>query len=261
MKKLSLVTVTYNDYANLFLTFESIRKEKNSVDFEYIVIDGQSTDNSIELIGKNDDIVNVFLSEKDDGIYDAMNKGLRRASGEFVLFLNAGDTIYSLKKIMADINDLAISEREILLYASRFTWDNSMTKVIMPQLSFCSMPTSHQAMIFPTEVAKLFEYDLSYKFSSDYDLYLKILNERNFIPRLYNDIIVKTAPVGFTQTAIGDYLNECYAINLKYNNNILCFLRYLLERTKMEIKIIINKYLPQSAVVYLRKLRSGVNNF
>ena len=257
MSDLSIVTVTRNDSKFLETSFESIKKEKINLNFEYIVIDGNSSDNTLELIKKYDQTIDFSISENDHGIYDAMNKGLSNASGKYVIFLNSGDVIFSLAKVINDIKDLSNTENRILLYASRFTWPNSMSKIITPHFSFCQMPTSHQAIAFPTKIANEFQYNLTYKFSADYDLYLTILSEKQFSYKVFFDVIVKTAPVGFTNISKINYLKECYEINLKYNNKILAMLRFLLELTKLLIKKFINKWLPESSIVVLRKLRGG----
>ena len=256
MKALSVVTVTRNDYDQLKITLDTVRKN-NSLEFEYIVIDGNSDDETKKLVENNLDLIDIFLSEKDNGIYHAMNKGLKIASGKFILFLNSGDRILNLSKVIKDINNFSQNEKKILLYASEFSWSESMSKIITPHFSFCTMPTSHQAMIFPNDIAKQLEYNLSYKYSADYDLYLRILKQNNFLFEAYEDVIVKTAPVGFTSNSIFDYLKECYKINLKYNSKSLSIIRFLLELTKLQIKKFINKFFNESFIAYLRKLRGG----
>ena len=186
-----------------------------------------------------------------------MNKGLKIASGRFVLFLNSGDRILNLNKVIKDIKNLSQNEKKILLYASEYSWSDSMSKIIAPNFSFCTMPTSHQAIIFPTDIAKQLEYNLTYQYSADYDLYLSILTQKNFSFQAYKDVIVKTAPVGFTNNSIFDYLIECYDINSKYNNKILSIIRFLIELIKLQIKYFINKFFTKSLLDYLRKLRGG----
>ena len=256
MKALSIVTVTRNDHEQLSLTLKSIRREKNS-EVEYIVIDGKSNDDTDSVLKKNKDIVDIYLSEDDEGIYDAMNKGLRLSTGRYILFLNSGDELKELNKVLNEIHDFPLSESKILLYASIFTWRNSMTKVIRPRLSFCSLPTSHQAIFFPTKLAKKFEYNISYKFSADYNLYLTILNEKQSSINLYDHIIVKTAPVGFTESSTSSYLYECCIINLKFNNTILSIVRFGIELLKLLTKKLLNKFFSKSIISNIRKFRGG----
>ena len=90
MIKLSIITVNYNDKAGLERTITSVFKQEFK-DFEYIIIDGGSTDGSKDLIEANTDNINYWVSEPDKGIYNAMNKGIAQAKGEYLFFLNSGD--------------------------------------------------------------------------------------------------------------------------------------------------------------------------
>lgn len=94
MKKLSIITVNYNDRDGLEKTIDSILGQTYK-DFEYIIIDGNSNDGSKELIEKHTETIDYWISEPDTGIYNAMNKGIRAATGTYVFFLNSGDILYS----------------------------------------------------------------------------------------------------------------------------------------------------------------------
>ena len=88
--KLSIVTVNLNNVAGLKLTLDSVASQTYR-DFEYIVIDGGSKDGSLDLIEKHTERINYFISQPDSGVYQAMNKGIKNASGEYLLFLNSGE--------------------------------------------------------------------------------------------------------------------------------------------------------------------------
>ncbi|MDR0824349.1 MAG: glycosyltransferase [Prevotella sp.] len=90
--KVSIITINYNNAVGLRRTIESI-VSKNLTDIEYIVIDGNSTDESVGVIKEYSDKISYWVSEPDAGIYNAMNKGIRQATGEYVIFINSGDTI------------------------------------------------------------------------------------------------------------------------------------------------------------------------
>ena len=93
--KFSIITVVYNNVRDIEHTLKSVVNQSYD-HIEYIVIDGQSTDGTLEIIQKYRDKITVLLSEKDKGIYDAMNKGLALATGDYVLFLNSGDELIFL---------------------------------------------------------------------------------------------------------------------------------------------------------------------
>ena len=92
--KLSVITICYNDRNGLLKTLESV-KSQSSHDFQYIVIDGASKDGSADLLTEYASVIDYSVSESDKGIYNAMNKGIREAKGEYCLFMNAGDTFYA----------------------------------------------------------------------------------------------------------------------------------------------------------------------
>ena len=106
MNKISIITVNYNDREGLKKTIESVINQTWQ-DFEFIIIDGGSTDGSREVIEQYKDKIDYWISEPDKGIYNAMNKGIKAASGEFLLFLNSGDRL-----IDKNITEKVISKLE-----------------------------------------------------------------------------------------------------------------------------------------------------
>lgn len=94
MYKLSVITINYNNVDGLSRTFNSVFSQTNSM-FEFIVIDGGSNDGSKELIEEFSERINYWVSESDRGIYHAMNKGIAKANGEYILFLNGGDSFHN----------------------------------------------------------------------------------------------------------------------------------------------------------------------
>lgn len=92
--KLSIITINLNDKLGLQHTIDSVASQ-SFTDYEFIIIDGNSTDGSVEILKQNKENITHWLSEPDSGIYNAMNKGIRLAKGEYLYFLNAGDRIFS----------------------------------------------------------------------------------------------------------------------------------------------------------------------
>jgi len=97
--KLSVITINLNDKVGLEKTIQSLLKQKFS-DYEFIVIDGASTDGSVDIIKKYEDKINYWISEPDSGVYNAMNKGIAKAKGEYCYFLNSGDYLVSEDVLM-----------------------------------------------------------------------------------------------------------------------------------------------------------------
>lgn len=190
----SIITVVYNARPLLAKTMESVREQKARYPFiEYVVVDGASKDGTLELIGQNKDIVSSWVSEPDKGIYDAMNKGLRMATGKYVWFLNAGDFICS-DRFLADVFDKA----------GRFDTEDGLADIyygqtrlvdsdwkpagmrrlraperLKPESFRMGMLVCHQSVLVRRALAD--NYDLRYKCSADYDWVLKALRKARVI--------------------------------------------------------------------------------
>jgi len=119
--KLSIITINFNNKEGLDKTVKSVANQRFR-DFEFIVIDGGSTDGSTEIIRNYEEKIDYWVSEKDKGIYNAMNKGIAVSKGEYLLFLNSGDYLYendSLDKAMGYITDEMICSCDIRVYNSK----------------------------------------------------------------------------------------------------------------------------------------------
>lgn len=122
-KLLSIITINYNNADGLLRTVESVLSQTEK-DFEYIVIDGGSTDASKDILRKHETSFSYCISEKDAGIYNAMNKGWRKASGKYCLFLNSGDYLYDKNVIEKAIHVLENSKQEVV-YGDLNIFDNT----------------------------------------------------------------------------------------------------------------------------------------
>lgn len=174
VKKFSIITVVLNDKQGLNETIRSLR-EQSFKNFEYIVIDGDSTDGTKEIINENLDIINKWKSEKDFGIYDAMNKGIELCDGNYIGMLNAGDK-YSSDGLSV-INNYLESNNVDFIFGSvmKKTLRHGYRKYrIYWNFDFA---TSHSSGFFIKNEAQkiLGRYDLRYKISSDYDLFYRMI--------------------------------------------------------------------------------------
>ena len=102
---LSIITVNLDDSLGLSRTIESV-KSQDFQDFDFIIIDGGSKDGSLEVIKENETLIDYWVSEEDAGIYNAMNKGIKKATGKYVLFLNSGDYLLSKDVLSIDFNSI-----------------------------------------------------------------------------------------------------------------------------------------------------------
>ena len=172
-KTLSIITVNKNNAAGLKKTIQSVVCQTNS-DFEYIIIDGASEDESVEIIKKYIGKINYWISEPDTGIYNAMNKGIRQAHGNYCLFLNSGDSLVSsetLDNIFKEINgkqaDIFYSDRinsdgNIAQYPGSLTIGDLLGRKINHQNSLI-----RRALFFEHSF-----YNENFKICSDYEFFL-----------------------------------------------------------------------------------------
>lgn len=116
--KLSIITINRNDAPGLEKTIRSVVSQSFN-DYEYIVIDGASTDSSLDIIKKNESHIQYWVSEPDTGIYNAMNKGIRKSTGDYLYFLNSGDILAS-DEVLSDIFSGGLSENFV---CGNIIWD------------------------------------------------------------------------------------------------------------------------------------------
>ncbi len=173
---ISIITVTYNGEKYIEETFQSVFKQTNK-NYEYIVIDGGSSDNTINIIKKYDSKIDYWVSEKDLGIYDAFNKGMQLCKGEYIGFINSDDiyeknTIEILTKYIK-----ANSNLDFFFGSVRKHWGT--LHGYKPWKIFFSWGfySSHSTGFFIKKVSakKVGLYNLKYKYSSDYDYFFRMI--------------------------------------------------------------------------------------
>lgn len=186
--KLTIVTINYNNQDGLRRTLESVAVQ-NSKDFEYIVIDGGSTDNSINLLEEYDNAISQYISEPDSGIYNAMNKGVRLAHGEYVLFVNSGDSLNN-PNVVDSFNKCNI-KADIITGIERFVCYDNGQKIVQsinfPHRKivsdiFLTSSISHGSTFIRTQLLRDNPYDEALSIVSDWKffLYELIIKQSNY---------------------------------------------------------------------------------
>lgn len=182
LPKVTVVTITYNlikaGREKFFKQcINSIYKQKYK-NIEHIIIDGASDDGTIELI-KKEAPKSILYSEPDNGIYDAFNKGINKAAGEYIAFLNADDYYTDEYSIENSIKYLAVSGADFSYSTSYFVDEKSRVKNIFKpviEIFYCKMPFCHQTMITKKEsIVKAGMFNTDYKLSADYELIVKLI--------------------------------------------------------------------------------------
>lgn len=246
--KLTVITVTWNAGKTLGRTLKSVQEQTYPC-IEHIIVDGGSTDGTVELIKRLGDRENGrpgeweagrmgrqvrWISEPDRGLYDAMNKGIRMASGDYLCFLNAGDSFYAqdtVEKMMQSFNPKMPPD---ILYGETAVVDDNGTFLHMRRLktpeklnwkSFKQgMLVCHQAFIVKRELAET--YDLSYRFSSDVDWCIRMMKKSTFIHNTRLTLI-NYLNEGMTTANHKASLKERYLIMAKYYGHLSTFFHHL----------------------------------
>ena len=198
MKKLSVISVTYNCAQLIRETISSVLKQ--SSDFvEYIVIDGGSVDGTIDIIDEYKDDIAYFISEPDQGIYSAMNKGIREASAEWILFLNAGDIFHDNFQV-SNLNFNWPKGTEFVAFPFMIGGDD---EIKIPQFNTkFGMPSSHQAMLVAAYSAKSIALNEKYHVASDYDFFLRRYMLNRECVCIENAVISVVRPGGYSEQNI-----------------------------------------------------------
>lgn len=186
MYLLTIITINYNNFGGLEKTLKSIKcfKDKNEK-IEYIIIDGGSTDNSVDLINKNIDFIDFFISEKDNGIYDAMNKGIDKANGDFVIFMNSGDTFhydFKFEDYIDALEDCHANIDDVIIYGDVLhSVDDCFFRYLAVDDNndnwWLRDTPCHQSLFLPTSFLKKNKFNLKYKTYADAEQMLKAFNE------------------------------------------------------------------------------------
>ncbi len=183
----SIITITLNNVSGLKSTAQSIENQKFD-DYEWIVIDGESNDETLDLLrqkrsaSRTDKYPFTFTSESDDGIYDAMNKGIKQAQGKYLLFLNAGDT-FAHDNVLSEIAPHTKKMPDFIYGDALEPTKNSKSQNYKTARRYkdiqWGMITHHQAMFYNRLSIRnhKMHYSLLYHVASDYDFTLRFLQK------------------------------------------------------------------------------------
>jgi glycosyltransferase involved in cell wall biosynthesis len=203
---ITIVTVVLNDVRNIENTIKSVVSiKKMNFNIDYIVVDGLSTDGTIEIIKKYNDCIDLILSETDNGLYDAMNKSIKYAKGEHILYLNSGDTLIVDGFIQA-LNYL--KKGSALICKSKWY---AFKNIGFPNksVSYNLMRMwNHQSMIVPTEYMNDNIFNIEYTIAADLDFKLKLYKSCSYEElEIY---IVNCLPGGLSQRKVsfGEFISR-----------------------------------------------------
>lgn len=222
MIKFSIITACFNSVSTIQNTFDSVYSLTNYFDIEHIFVDGGSTDGTLELLSvfKSFDHC-LVISENDEGIFDAMNKGSCLATGSFLLFLNSDDRFlfHGIKTFLS-----SIMPYDQIVYGDITLDDNGIELQLRSRhpkhkFDFYNLPIHHPSSAIHRDIfMKLNKFNLSYRYSSDFDLFLRAFLCRTHFRYVSSNVtMMSSGGAGFINqlTALKEqrhslYINQCF---------------------------------------------------
>ncbi|MCF6240859.1 MAG: glycosyltransferase [Bacteroidales bacterium] len=226
--KISIITATYNNEKTIEQTIQSVLNQ-NYQDIEYIIVDGDSTDDTLKIIQKYKNQISKIISEADKGMYDALNKGIMNASGYIIGFLHADDfyptdnilekvehtfKVYGTQSVYGDLDYVAAEQPEKIIrkwISGKFNYDELKKGWMPPHPTFFVLRELYWKYGF---------FNLDYKIAADYDLMLRFLGKHKISTAYLPEVLVKMRWGGKSNKSIGNIIlksKEDYRA-LKQNN-------------------------------------------
>lgn len=241
--KISVITVCYNAIDVIEKTILSVLSQTYD-NIEYIIVDGGSTDGTVDIIKKYQDRIDKWLSEPDQGIYDAMNKGIGLAKGDYINFMNAGDqfvnnrVLEQLVPYYSSNNDVIYGDCVLDKFDRRYIYKAKPSWLADDRIP--SMGFNHQSSFVKTSLAKMYPFDLKYKLAADFNMMVTLF-------RAHYSFVYAQIPIvyynldGVSSENVYSHQYECLCI------------RNLHSKLTMKIYALRNSF--------LRKSKRYINNF
>lgn len=232
---ISIIIVTFNASPTLQNCLNSIYSQKRKDDMRIVIIDGKSNDNTVSILKENNDLIDYWISEKDLGIYDAMNKALKKVKTPWIYFLGADDEL--LPDFSKIIQELANPSS---VYYANVIYKNEKHSGEVSSYHQAKLGIFHQSIIYPSAVFKKYQYNLKYKIAADYALNMQLHKDSHFYFYYKDYTIAKYNDSGISSKII-DMAFEADKLGLIYNNfGFHTFLRYTFREMKQHFKKILH---------------------
>ncbi len=229
---ISIVTVVYNGAKYLEQTIKSVLEQEYD-NVEYIIIDGGSTDGTLDIIKKYEEAIDYWVSESDGGIYYAMNKGINLCSGDYVAFLNADDW-YEKMAIKKVVQTILVSKPEFL-YANIQMVDNSNnTSIWKGNTGQKGSHIPHPSCFYNVNIIRRYGFDTQYNIAADYELTLHLFND-NIVTK-YIDVVIANFRIGGVSELSFKTICEDFMATKKYFG-ILYALQKAFPKVKTYLKM------------------------
>ena len=259
MPLFSIIVVSLNTKKKFLKTIKSIKKQRFR-NYEVMIVDGKSIDGTINEIKKIKNKKIKYIIEKDKGIYDAMNKGVAKSLGDWIIFLNSGDIFYNFD-VLKKISLKKIKNYEIL-YGNTVI-NNDYFNYIVKGQNFTEttflMPFCHQSTLTKRKILLKSPFSLKYKIASDFEFFIKSFKNKTSFHNL-NFVISKISSNGLSDKKRNIVYNENIKIINNYNASVLLVIKLMINKILFFLKKLIKFLLIISLNLYILKLKYNKNN-
>lgn len=242
--KVSIITVCYNAADCIENAIKSVLSQTYK-GIEYIIIDGRSNDRTLDIVNNYRDRISTVISERDNGTYDAMNKGVKIATGDLVFFLNADDTFHNKDVVSDVVTEMTENGDAALLYGNVVYFDRQsniedlrvfkhINKKNLIHENLCHQGVFAKRYLFDFSEAGMF--DLRYRIAADYDWLLKVFLNKKYQVLYFNRIIAKFNYGGIHVEHVVLSREERLEIQLKYNSKFCFYIKNYIYRFKRKLK-------------------------
>lgn len=248
--KVSVITVCLNSQKTIENTIKSVISQ-NFKNYEYIVVDGKSTDQTIEIVKKYKKYISRLIIEKDKGIYDAINKGIEKSSGEIICILHSDDR-FSDKKVLSEVvNQFRKNNLDILLGDTVIHNKNCLNKTFRyysssyfrPWMLYFGFSPPHPSTFVRKRIYSLYGlYNNKYKIAGDFEFFVRTLLKHRVCYKIIKKVLVKMSPGGMSNKNLKNYfvstneLVNSLKINGFFSNYILTLFRFPIKVLQLILK-------------------------
>lgn len=250
---ITIITVSFNAISIIEDTIKSVINQSYP-NIEYIIVDGGSKDGTLDIIKKYKKNIAHIVCEPDKGIYDAMNKGINLASGEWINFMNCGDSFYDANTINQIVDAILENKKVDIIYGNTIINSNVGKYLVLPEnienlskhLPFC-----HQSTFVRASLAKKNPFDLQYKFVADYNFFFNAYKNNHSFYHLNKPVANYQIEEGFSASNMNKCIIEEHIINNTYISSFAKF--------KNKLRSFLINNLPKKIVEHIRATNYKTN--
>lgn len=255
----SIITIVFNGEKYLERTIKSVINQSFK-DFEYIIIDGESTDNTLNIIRKYEKQIDFWKSEPDEGISDAFNKGIKYAKGKYIAFINADD--YYTENAFSTVYEIAKKEEKVGVFCGAVNfYDNEKFLISSPSdVNRITVESTihHSSSFIKSDIFQVHQaFDKTLKYAMDYELFLRLhLEKVKFYP--ISEVLSERDINGTTLENSYKALEELRRIRKTYFNRLNVFLNFSFFYSKLFLGRVLRQYLlPIYQLYWMAKEKSS----